>query len=138
MNELPWYQAGLKFECTQCGNCCTGAPGNVWVNKEEMAALAARLNITAEEFEDGFVRRVGLRRSLLEFPNGDCIFFDSEKRICKVYDARPRQCKTFPFWGSILKSPQAWERMCQDCPGGNQGRLVPLEEIEAKRDIVKI
>jgi hypothetical protein len=138
MNELLWYHAGLNFECTACGNCCTGAPGAVWVNKEEMAALAAQLNLPVDEFEERFVRRIGVRRSLLEFPNGDCIFFDSEKRTCKVYDARPRQCRTFPFWGSILKSPESWKRMCEDCPGGNHGRLVPLEEIEAKRDIMKL
>ena len=23
----PWYQDGLQFRCTRCGNCCTGAPG---------------------------------------------------------------------------------------------------------------
>ena len=37
----PWYKDGLQFECSQCGDCCTGAPGYVWVNKQEIAALAA-------------------------------------------------------------------------------------------------
>ena len=36
-----WYDAGLKFQCTRCGACCTGAPGYVWVNGEEIARLAA-------------------------------------------------------------------------------------------------
>ena len=39
--ELPWYHEGLSFTCSQCGDCCTGAPGYVWVNNEEIAALAA-------------------------------------------------------------------------------------------------
>ena len=26
----PWYADGLSFECTMCGNCCTGPPGAVW------------------------------------------------------------------------------------------------------------
>ena len=26
MSDLPWYHAGLKFTCTQCGDCCSGTP----------------------------------------------------------------------------------------------------------------
>ena len=33
---------GLRFECTQCGDCCTGAPGYVWVNKAEISAWPTR------------------------------------------------------------------------------------------------
>ena len=36
----PWYRYGLSFECTQCGNCCTGGPGFVWVEEEEIRAIA--------------------------------------------------------------------------------------------------
>ena len=38
MPKFPWYAAGLRFFCTQCGDCCSGAPGFVWVNEEEIAA----------------------------------------------------------------------------------------------------
>ena len=110
MATKPWYHAGLKFQCTQCGDCCTGAPGYVWVNKEEIEALAALLKLDVEEFEKRYVRRVGIRKSLVEFPNGDCIFFHSESRTCQVYQARPRQCRTWPFWNSNLASPEAWQR----------------------------
>ncbi len=40
-SPAPWYQDGLAFTCTQCGKCCTGDPGFVWVTDEEIAALAA-------------------------------------------------------------------------------------------------
>ncbi|MEX0818019.1 MAG: YkgJ family cysteine cluster protein, partial [Pirellulaceae bacterium] len=106
MAEQPWYKDGLRFKCTQCGDCCTGAPGYVWVNKAEIEALAAeRGEPDVETFESEYVRKIGIRRSLREFPNGDCVFFDSEKRKCTVYNARPRQCRTWPFWDSNLKSP---------------------------------
>ena len=51
-NDDPWYaQAGLRFKCSQCGDCCTGAPGFVWVNKEEIAKLAEAAGIDdIEEF----------------------------------------------------------------------------------------
>jgi Fe-S-cluster containining protein len=133
----PWYGDGLRFECTQCGDCCTGAPGYVWVTQEEIDALAAQLGMNAEAFEAKYVRRVGVRRSLVEFPNGDCVFLDGQRR-CTVYDARPRQCRTWPFWESNLKTPASWKRTCQACPGCGRGDIVPLEEITRQASLVKV
>ena len=39
-DDDPWYRDGLAFTCTRCGACCTGAPGYVWVDADEIAALA--------------------------------------------------------------------------------------------------
>src|SRR3984957_1641076 len=100
MSETPWYAGGLKFQCTQCGDCCTGSPGYVWVNQEEIAALAELVGESLEEFERQDGRRIGVRRSLMECPNGDCVFFDGAARKCTGYGARPRQCRTWPFWQS--------------------------------------
>jgi Fe-S-cluster containining protein len=138
MSDLPWYHAGLKFTCSQCGDCCTGAPGHVWVNNEEIAALARLVELPVELFEDQYVRRVGARKSLIEFPNGDCVFFDSQTRKCSVYEARPRQCRTWPFWDSNLKSPDDWKHTCAVCPGSGQGQLRSLEEIESQRRVMKV
>lgn len=138
MSTLPWYRDGLSFTCSQCGDCCTGAPGNVWVNNEEIAALAAAIGEGVEAFEDKYVRQVGARKSLKEFPNGDCVFFDGKTRGCSVYDARPRQCRTWPFWDSNLKTPEDWKHTCSVCPGSGQGRLYTLEEIEAQRKVMKV
>jgi uncharacterized protein len=136
--DQPWYHAGLRFECSQCGDCCTGAPGYVWVNQEEIAALAAEVKLEIDEFERKYVRRVGVRRSLVEFSNGDCVFFDGETRKCTVYNARPRQCKTWPFWDSNLKTPEAWRETCEVCPGSGQGKLHQLEAIEQQRKVVRV
>ena len=138
MADLPWYRAGLKFTCSECGDCCTGAPGYVWVNSEEIAALAAAVGTTVDAFEDQYVRRVGMRKSLKEFPGGDCVFFDSQSRKCSVYEARPRQCRTWPFWDSNLKTAEDWKHTCSVCPGSGKGRLYSLEEIEERRGTVKV
>jgi hypothetical protein len=138
MAKSPWYKDGLRFRCTGCGDCCTGAPGYVWVNKDEIAALAARLNMDVENFEHKYVRRIGIRKCLVEFPNGDCVFFDSEKRKCTVYNARPRQCRTWPFWDSNLKSPEAWAETCEVCPGSGQGKLYQIEDIESQRQVFRV
>ncbi|HEV2972088.1 MAG TPA: YkgJ family cysteine cluster protein [Pirellulales bacterium] len=129
MNDNPWFKDGLRFQCTQCGDCCTGAPGYVWVNKAEIEALAAKLGIDVGDFQRKYVREVGVRKSLVEFANGDCVFFDGQTRKCKVYDTRPRQCRTWPFWESNIRSEEAWRQTCEVCPGSGTGPLVPLEKV---------
>ena len=138
MSDQPWYHAGLRFQCTQCGGCCTGEPGYVWVTGAEIAALAAAVCLDVKDFETRYVRRVGIRKSLIEFPGGDCIFFHSESRTCQVYSDRPRQCRTWPFWASNLATPAAWEVACERCPGANRGHLVPLGKINASLGIVRV
>lgn len=141
MKEKLWYRDGLRFKCTHCGNCCTGAPGYVWVNKDEIASLASQVGeVDIEEFERKYVRQVGFRKSLKEDPqaNWDCVFFDSTTRKCKVYDARPRQCRTWPFWDSNVRTLSNWERTCEVCPGSGQGPLYSLPTIEENRKTIRI
>ena len=45
MSEKPWYHKGLRFRCTGCGDCCTGEPGFVWVNSEEIQTLAEAIGL---------------------------------------------------------------------------------------------
>ena len=136
--KQPWYKDGLRFQCTGCGDCCTGAPGFVWVNKEEIANLAAKVGLDEDEFESRYVREIGVRKSLVEFNNGDCVFFDGKTRKCKVYEARPRQCRTWPFWDSNVRTPEAWAQTCEVCPGSGTGRLYQLGEIEAQKSVIRI
>lgn len=136
--EEVWYAKGLRFQCTQCGDCCTGAPGFVWVNAEEIAALAKRLGMNEEAFEKKYVRRIGMRRSLVEFPSGDCVFFNTESRACSVYEDRPRQCRTWPFWNSNLRTPETWKSMCEVCPGAGQGKLYSLEAIQRQAEVIRV
>jgi hypothetical protein len=134
----PWYKDGLRFKCTQCGDCCTGSPGYVWVNSAEIEALAARLEMDRDEFEKKYVKTIGIRKSLVEFPNGDCVFFDAVKRGCTVYEDRPRQCRTWPFWNSNLRTPETWKEACEMCPGSGKGKLYSLEKIQEQASVLRI
>ena len=130
----PWYSGGLKFECTQCGNCCSGPEsGYVWVNETEIRSLASTLGMadSLEEFENKFTRRIGMKTSLVEYSDGDCIFLDPTTRTCSVYESRPAQCRTWPFWKSNVETPKAWARTAKNCPGCNQGRLYDINEIRS-------
>jgi Fe-S-cluster containining protein len=148
----PWYADGLRFTCTQCGNCCTGGPGFVWLTIEEVGRLGEHLKITSEETIERYCRRIGDRYSLKENRNGrgeyDCIFLKEEqtkvvqgeevavqtRRTCSVYAARPLQCRTWPFWDSNLSSPEIWEMSAKRCHGMNRGREFSRAEMEAIRD----
>lgn len=130
-----WYRGGLCFSCTQCGNCCSGAPGYVWVTKEEIRRISKLLGR-----EDGWLgkthlRRVRLRYSLTEKPSGDCVFLKrrGETFECSIYAVRPLQCRTWPFWSQNLRSPDTWNEAHQTCPGINTGKHRDFVEIETVR-----
>ena len=89
-------------------------------------------------FEEQFVKRVGVRRSLKERPGGDCVLLDPQTRKCTAYEERPRQCKTWPFWQSNIRTPEAWAEAAQACPGCNKGDLVPLEQIVEQAAKIRI
>jgi hypothetical protein len=133
----PWFTDGLRFRCTRCGACCTGAPGFVWINAEEIQAIAKFVGLPVEEFIAGWTKTGPRGRSLEEKTNGDCVFWDRQKG-CTIYPVRPRQCRTWPFWESNLISPAAWERTQAICPGAGHGELIPEEEITRRLKIIRL
>src|SRR5262249_23822585 len=132
-----WYQDGLRFHCTRCGHCCTGAPGYVWVNDDEIDAIAAHRGETPAQTAARYTRSVGRRVSLREKANGDCVFYDRAAG-CTIYPVRPRQCRTWPFWESNLVTAEAWEKTCAICPGSGQGELIPAEEITRRLNVIRL
>ena len=117
----PWFADGLRFSCTRCGNCCGGAPGYCWVSEDEIVALAQRLGMSVEAFRTRYTRQVkGRGISLQEKRNYDCVFFE-RGRGCSVYEDRPKQCRTWPFWQTNLRSQEEWQEASEGCPGMDQG-----------------
>lgn len=89
--------------CNSCnGNCCIGESGYIWINSKEIEELAKFLNLTNEELKTRFLNKIGYKYSIKEVkltPNNfACCFFDLEKKQCSIYEVRPMQCRTFPFW----------------------------------------
>lgn len=128
--NAPWYKDGLRFQCTECGKCCTGPPGFVWVTVEEMEAIAEHLGITLAQFKKSYVRQRSNRYALVEKRAHDnpCIFLEGKK--CKIYPVRPKQCQTFPWWKENLHSEESWKIAAEDCEGINdQAPLVPYTQI---------
>jgi len=115
-----FFAGGIRFECTRCGHCCTGSPGRVRVTPDEITAIAS---LTGRLPAD-FLKAGGAL--LKEMKNGDCIFYDNG---CRIYAARPAQCRTYPFWFKNLRSEEAWAQTCAACPGIGRGRLYSKDEI---------
>ncbi len=133
-NSMPWYIGGLHFECMQCGRCCSGpSEGYIWVTKPEIQIIADFLKISVGQLRRKFLKRVGLRKTIIEHPGTrDCILLQdiAGQKRCLIYPVRPSQCRAWPFWPENLADPNAWNKAAQKCPGINQGRLYTHDEIE--------
>ena len=129
-----WYSAGLNFQCAACGNCCSGpGEGYIWVTPAEIKFIADFLRIQKEKLSQKYLRRVGLRYSILEQPvNKDCIFLQKtgSGKQCVIYPVRPNQCRSWPFWNENLYCPDAWNETLRTCPGINRGKSFTCDEIE--------
>ena len=105
-------------KCESCeGRCCTGESGYIYVSHDEITALASLLNLELSEFASTYLYKKGYKFSLKEVEhNGsfDCVFYDRAKNGCSVYEARPMQCRTFPFWDYFK---QRIDELKEECPG---------------------
>lgn len=135
----------VRFECTLCGRCCTGPSGFVLFSREEGEAIAERLGITYTDFYERYTHDTPAGRSLRETrhhePDGtvqhDCVFLDRESEpgslICSLYEDRPTQCRTFPFWPEHMGSRRSWRLLGKTCEGIGRGDFVPASEIRIQR-----
>lgn len=133
--EKPWYAEGLRFECTGCGQCCTGSPGYTWVSDKEIVEIAQYLKITIDEFSEKYLRVVKDKISLLEHHRTyDCVFLKDKK--CEIYPVRPKQCRTFPWWPQNLKSLADWKEAARHCEGIRfDAPVVPISTIHEQLNI---
>ncbi len=140
-----WYQDGLRFECTQCGECCSGPAGLVECTETEALEIVEFLGCGPQQFEALYARRLGedwalLERERPETGDFDCVFLErsvgpsgGEIARCSIHPVRPQQCRTWPFWPLNLKSRRNWRKAGRSCEGIGEGRLYSAEEIEKER-----
>jgi Fe-S-cluster containining protein len=132
-----WYIGGLHFECVRCGRCCSGpTEGYIWVTRPEIQFIADYLKIPAGELRSRYLKRIGMRLSIIEDKSTrDCVFLErvGGERKCRIYPVRPNQCRTWPFWSSNLTSQNSWNEAAMKCDGINRGRLYSFEQIEKIR-----
>lgn len=122
-----------KFKCLDScgGKCCTGkwdgVASFVFLTFEDRERLKARLGRHILEFarlgifdNTRFAREKTVQWYLRDSEN-QCRFLVGGK--CSVYEDRPTQCRTFPFWPENV-DPKSWKRISEVCPGIDQGEEV--------------
>lgn len=102
--------------CAACGGaCCTGERGMVRIGEAEIGVLAHFLGDLVEVVQGCYLRQ---ERSgwVIKERQGElgwsCWFFDDTRRMCRIYSVRPRQCRTFPFWGHFRTQPDSARDAC--------------------------
>ena len=129
-SDAPWYAEGIRFSCTGSGKCCTihGDYAYVFVTRSEEKAIAEHRKLTLKQLRSKHTYRPSGQPRSLRFPDGRCTFVKNNQ--CTIYEARPQQCRTWPFWKENL-DPETWVTdVAAFCPGIGQGRLYTKEEIE--------
>jgi hypothetical protein len=124
-----FYEDGIRFECQGSGKCCTsrGAYGFVYLTANDRKRFAAFFGMTTSSFTrkhcettEGHIH--------LKNPETDCAFLRGKR--CSVYEARPNQCRTWPFWPENLNA-KAWSKEVKSfCPGVGKGKILSAAEIE--------
>ncbi len=135
MGSRKFWQDGIRFECQGSGKCCVShggagqVHGHVYLTLEDRRRLANRLGVATATFTrrycdktDGYFHLKSIR--------GPCEFLAGKS--CSVYEARPAQCRTWPFWPENMNA-RSWNSAVKSfCPGVGKGKLYSASEIEAQ------
>ena len=136
-----WWKDGVQFECQGSGRCCLsrGTHGYVYLTAADRKRLALTLKIPTREFtrmycsrEDGwyFIKPEVQAQTREPRPSAvhACRFLEGKR--CAVYEGRPAQCRTWPFWPENMGA-KAWDvEVVKFCPGIGKGKLYTSPEIK--------
>ena len=98
------------FKCTGCGDCCRW-PGSVLLTEGDITRMAAALELSEGQFIDRHTRLAPNRSqlALIDHEDGSCSFLEGDR--CRVYEARPEQCRNFPFTWSVPEGCPALDEL---------------------------
>ena len=123
-NEAPSWLNGrstMPFQCTACGKCCQ-TKGDVYMSPDEVVVAAHLMGRTPSEFVETYASHLlGPSKTFVEGSSWirlsekgeSCVFLGDDGKLCTIYEARPVQCRTYPFWPAIMQSIQSWDEECR-------------------------
>lgn len=109
--ETVWWKDGLTFGCTGCGRCCQNE-GEVWFDTDEFYELCQNLKMPFTEALDKYSESViggWIKMKSKDESDTACVFLDTDGKTCTVYESRPVQCKSYPYWPNLLVSRSTWD-----------------------------
>jgi uncharacterized protein len=93
-----------RYNCLNCpGYCCSHA--RIAVTDHDIERLARHLGVSSRQARERFTYRYRtkevdeqiLRHQKDHIYKSVCRFFDTDKRRCTVYEARPNVCRKYPY-----------------------------------------
>ncbi|MFX0018310.1 MAG: YkgJ family cysteine cluster protein [Candidatus Hermodarchaeota archaeon] len=146
----------FRFECNRCGNCCTDSNTIVNITYIDIIRIKNGLSLTLNEliyvlafyiFERELdekdrkkmvISPVKTQKGfafvgLLKKKTGECYFYDTKNKLCKIYNLRPTFCRTFPFSFKRINKNEIdifySKKGVEYCPGiGGDSRLINIEK----------
>lgn len=91
----------LDFSCKGCGICCK-EEGYVFFSSDDISRASRFLSVTPVNFIKEYLKyneNLGYYIEVLK--SVPCLFLD-DKNHCKIHEAKPWQCKTFPYWEEYM------------------------------------
>ena len=98
----------------------------MWLNSEEFYDLQVSLQLTTEDVIDFYTQKVMnswvlLKDQIVTSNNNNvnatnasdftqCIFLGTDGKQCSIYEARPLQCRTYPWWPRLLMNQHEWAK----------------------------
>ena len=110
----------LMYNCAKCPGYCCSYPV-IPLTKRDVQRLADHFDLSFAEARKKFTKIDGdeeyaMRRKADDHFGKICRFFDTEKRRCTIYMARPTVCRTYPGGRCGYYDFLASERNAQEDP----------------------
>lgn len=134
-------QTEFQFECQKCGNCCSAMEGTTYIDLDEIFALGEKLQCSIktllEDYIDFGEKIVRINRKEFKFKffmlrqqKDACIFLQGHE--CRIYSARPFQCRQFPFWYELFNNKKIFREIQETCQGFGKGKKYTAKELEQR------
>ena len=124
-----WYTGGVRFSCLRCGNCCKNHDEYEYVclGEKDVTRVARHLHLSDRAFLRQYCK---IEDYLVSLSSRDdaCPFL--EEGGCRIYEVRPTQCATWPFWRENLDKEVWNDPIAEVCKGIGRGELRSCQEIE--------
>jgi Fe-S-cluster containining protein len=134
-DEAWWAKEGIRFQCQGSSQCCLsrGEYGFVYLTKEDRQRFADYFKEPLAAWtKKNCDRTQGFWHLKEDRQREECMYLKG--KACSVYEARPTQCRTWPFWPEVMNA-KTWNKEVKSfCPGVGKGALVPPAEIQKQLD----
>ncbi len=95
------------------------------MTKANLKRAAALLGMSVRTFEARYVYRTRHLLRLRKPRGAECPFLTEAG--CAIHDAKPTQCRAFPFWPELIGDRKEWRATARRCPGIGRGPLISID-----------